>query len=53
MTTPGIPDASRHADRHADHRLEAGGSLLRDLLYCVIGPIWVLAAVYKRLGIPV
>ncbi len=34
------------------HRLESGGSLLRDVLYCVIAPIWVLAAVYRRFGIP-
>jgi len=34
------------------HRLESGGSLFRDLLYCVIGPIWTLAALYRRLGIP-
>lgn len=34
------------------HRIQAGGSLLRDLLYCIIGPIWVLAALYRRLGIP-
>jgi len=34
------------------HRLEAGGSLFRDLLYCVIGPIWALAALYRKLGIP-
>ena len=34
------------------YRLQSGGSLLHDLLYCVIGPIWVLAALYRRLGIP-
>ena len=34
------------------HRLERNGSLLRDVLYCVIGPIWVLAALYRKLGIP-
>ena len=34
------------------HRLESGGSLFRDLLHCVIGPIWSLAALYRRLGIP-
>ena len=34
------------------HRLESRGSLFRDLLHCVIGPIWALAALYRRLGIP-
>lgn len=34
------------------HRIEAGGSLSRDILYCVIAPVWVLAALYRRLGIP-
>lgn len=34
------------------HRLEAGGSLSKDILYCVIAPVWVLAGVYRRLGIP-
>jgi uncharacterized membrane protein YGL010W len=34
------------------HRLEAGGSLSKDILYCVIAPVWALAALYRRLGIP-
>lgn len=35
------------------HLLEGGrASLIRDLHYVVIGPLWVLAAVYRRLGIP-
>ena len=34
------------------HRLETGGSLSKDILYCVIAPVWVLAAVYRKLGIP-
>jgi uncharacterized membrane protein YGL010W len=34
------------------HRLESGGSLSKDILYCVIAPIWVLAALYRKLGIP-
>ena len=34
------------------HRLEAGGSLSKDILYCVIAPVWVLAALYRKLGIP-
>jgi uncharacterized membrane protein YGL010W len=34
------------------HRLEAGGSLSKDILYCVIAPLWVLAVLYRRLGIP-
>ena len=34
------------------HRLEPGGSLLRDVLYCAIAPIWALAALYRRLAIP-
>jgi len=33
------------------HRLESGGSLLRDVLYCVIAPIWILSAAYRKLGI--
>jgi uncharacterized membrane protein YGL010W len=33
------------------HRLESGGSLMRDVLYCIIAPIWVLAAIYRRIGI--
>lgn len=33
------------------HRIEASGSLSRDILYCVIAPVWVLAALYRRLGI--
>jgi uncharacterized membrane protein YGL010W len=35
------------------HRLEPGGSLSKDILYCVIAPMWVLAAIYRRLGIPI
>lgn len=35
------------------HRLERGSaSLLRDLHYVAIAPIWVLAALYRKLGIP-
>lgn len=34
------------------HRIEAAGSLSKDILYCVIAPLWVLAALYRRLGIP-
>lgn len=34
------------------HRLEAGGSLSKDILYCVIAPVWALAALYRKLGIP-
>jgi len=35
------------------HRIEASGSLSRDILYCVIAPVWVLAAMYRRVGIPI
>jgi len=34
------------------HRLGRDGSLMRDVLYCVIAPMWVLAALYRKLGIP-
>ena len=34
------------------HRLEASGSLSKDILYCVIAPVWALAALYRKLGIP-
>ena len=35
------------------HRLEGGqASLMRDLHYVAIAPIWVLAAIYRKLGIP-
>lgn len=34
------------------HRLEAGGSLSKDIHYCVIAPVWALAALYRKLGIP-
>jgi len=34
------------------HRFEAAGSLSKDILYCVIAPLWALAALYRRLGIP-
>ena len=33
------------------HRLESSGSLSKDILYCVIAPMWALAALYRRLGI--
>ena len=35
------------------HRFEAGGSLMKDVLYCIIAPLWVLAGIYRRLGIPI
>jgi uncharacterized membrane protein YGL010W len=35
------------------HMLEGGkGSLMRDLHYAAIAPLWTLAALYRRLGIP-
>ncbi len=35
------------------HKLEGGSaSLLRDLHHAAIAPIWVLAAIYRKLGIP-
>lgn len=35
------------------HIIEGGRShLLRDLQYLMIGPVWLLAALYRRLGIP-
>ena len=35
------------------HRLEGNRpSLIGDIQYLMIGPIWLLAAIYRRLGIP-
>jgi len=35
------------------HWLEGGrASLIRDLNYSMIGPLWILAAIYRRYGIP-
>jgi len=39
--------------QYLGHRIEQGGAtLMRDLLYMTIAPLWVLAALYRRLGIP-
>ncbi len=41
------------AGQRLSHGLEGNQpSLLRDMQYVMIGPVWLLATVYKRLGIP-
>lgn len=38
---------------HLGHRIEGGrATLMRDLHYIVIAPLWALAALYRKLGIP-
>jgi uncharacterized membrane protein YGL010W len=39
--------------QYLGHRIEGGGAtLMRDLLYIAIAPLWALAALYRKLGIP-
>lgn len=41
------------AGQFVGHMLEGGkASLIRDLHYAAIAPLWTLAALYRRLGIP-
>jgi uncharacterized membrane protein YGL010W len=39
--------------QHLGHRIEGGrATLMRDLHYIAIAPLWALAALYRKLGIP-
>lgn len=39
--------------QYLGHRIERGSAtLMRDVLYLIVAPLWALAALYRRLGIP-
>lgn len=39
--------------QHLGHRIERGdASLIRDVHYIAVAPLWALAALYRKLGIP-
>ena len=39
--------------QYLGHRIERGSAtLMRDILYLIVAPLWALAALYRRLGIP-
>jgi uncharacterized membrane protein YGL010W len=51
LSTSGVLIAA--VGQHLGHRIEGGGAtLMRDLHYIVIAPLWALAALYRKLGIP-